>query len=97
MTCRCPPTAIRAHVYHPRFYGSFSLKDVVPALTTRRYEGLAVSDGIQAGLAFMQLLRKDVSAAEVRRLRRDLLAYCGQDTACCAEIVEVLARAANSG
>lgn len=88
---------IRAHVYHPKFYGSFSLKDVAPALTARGYDGLTVADGIQAGLAFMRLQRNETSAAEGRRLRRDLLAYCGQDTACCAELVEILARAENSG
>lgn len=82
--------AIRAHVYHPKFYGSFSLKSVAPALTNHRYAGLAVADGVEAGVAFMRLLRSDVSAIEARRLRRDLLAYCGQDTACCLDIVEVL-------
>lgn len=88
---------IRSHVYHPKFYGSFSLKDVAPALTPRRYVDLTVADGVQAGLAFMRLVRSETSAAEARQLRRDLLAYCGQDTACCAELVEILAKTANWG
>lgn len=37
---------VRNHVYDPAFAGSFSLKDVLPALVpTMTYEGMEVADG----------------------------------------------------
>lgn len=44
---------IRNHVYHLRFAGSYSLKSVLPALVPElSYEGMAVADGVDAGLAW---------------------------------------------
>jgi hypothetical protein len=38
--------AVRNHVYHPDFGGSFSLKDVLPAMVPElRYDTLAIGDG----------------------------------------------------
>jgi hypothetical protein len=42
---------VRDHVYHRRFRGSYSLKDVVPVIVpASSYEGLDVSDGTVAAL-----------------------------------------------
>jgi len=47
---------MRNHVYHPQFAGSYSLKDVLPALIPgMSYEGMAVADGQQAGAAWEKL------------------------------------------
>jgi len=49
--------AVRKHVYYPRFAGSFSLKDVLPALVPHMtYEGKEVVDGTDAGLAWESLI-----------------------------------------
>lgn len=72
---------IRDHVYHPAFAGSYSLKAVLPALVPEMsYEGMDVADGQNAGLAWETMVRGRVAHAEQERLRKALLAYCGQDT-----------------
>ena len=51
---------VRKHVYHPRFAGSFSLKDVLPALVPdMTYEGMEVADGTDAGRAWESLIGGD--------------------------------------
>lgn len=66
--------------YHPDQKGSASLKKVLPALTGLSYEGLPISDGRQAGVAFMEA--EFNGSGEMRRdkIRRDLSVYCGLDT-----------------
>jgi predicted RecB family nuclease len=83
---------IRANVYHPGFAGSFSLKRVLPALVPEMsYEGMEVSEGSEAGLAWEKMIRGQVDAAERNRLREALLAYCKQDTLAMVRLREVLA------
>ena len=44
---------VRNHVYHPAFAGSYSLKGVLPALVPEMtYQGMAVANGQDAGLAW---------------------------------------------
>jgi predicted RecB family nuclease len=84
---------VKNHVYHPEFYGSFSLKDVLPALVAHMtYKGMDVADGIAAGLAYDAIVRGKLSANESERLRNALLEYCGQDTLAMVKIIEVLNR-----
>jgi predicted RecB family nuclease len=74
---------VRDHVYHPRFLGSFSLKDVLPALVPGMgYDDLEIQDGGSASAALEALLLEAgaFTAAEQRALRRDLLRYCERDT-----------------
>jgi len=48
---------IRRNVYHPAFGSSFSLKRVAAAiLPDMSYDDLGVADGIQAGIAWAQLV-----------------------------------------
>jgi len=75
--------AIRNHMYHPDFNGSFSLKSVLPALVPELcYDDLAIADGGTASLELERLLFNgevmDPGAKE--RLRGDLARYCHQDT-----------------
>jgi hypothetical protein len=75
--------AVREHVYHPDFGGSFSLKSVLPVLVPElSYEGLEVPDGSVATIELGRLLlRGDTLAdAEKARLREALLRYCELDT-----------------
>jgi predicted RecB family nuclease len=84
---------VRAHVYHPAFRGSFSIKGVLPALVPgMTYEGMAVADGTMAGIAYDRMVRGDIPAAERRQIRKDLLAYCGQDTLAMVKLLDVLYR-----
>jgi hypothetical protein len=74
---------VRDHVYHPAFGGSFSLKDVLPALVPGLgYEDLAIHDGSTASTALASLLLAEDSFGleERRAIRRALLAYCERDT-----------------
>jgi hypothetical protein len=67
--------------YHPAQQGSASMKAVLPALTGRSYEGLAIQEGGAASREFLRVTFGEVTEAERRRVRQDLEEYCGQDTA----------------
>lgn len=83
---------VRKNVYHPRFMGSFSLKRVLPALIPdMTYDGMEVSEGEQAGLAWEQMVRGQVSEQEKMRLRKALLEYCSQDTFAMVRLLDFLA------
>jgi hypothetical protein len=85
---------VRAHVYHPGFMGSFSLKRVLPALVPdMSYEGMEVSEGSEAGLIWEKIIHGQVDAAERKRMREALLVYCKQDTLAMVRLLEVLAGA----
>lgn len=84
---------VRDHVYHPDFGGSFSLKDVLPALVPGLgYDDLEIQDGNSASTALeAMLLDADaLSPPERRALRRDLLRYCKRDTHAMVKIHERL-------
>jgi hypothetical protein len=72
---------VRAHVYHPAFRGSYSLKSVLPALVpAMSYDGMSVANGRAAGLAWESLIGKDCGEVEHQQKRKALLDYCAQDT-----------------
>ncbi len=72
---------IQDNVYHPRFHGSFSIKDVLPALLKDRcYDSLKIANGSSAMSAFASLARGKYGKAESETLKQDLLDYCEQDT-----------------
>ena len=74
---------VRDHVYHPDFRGSFSIKDVLPALVPDMgYEDLDIQDGGMASAVLEVLLlgRDGLSAGERTTLREKLLRYCERDT-----------------
>jgi hypothetical protein len=88
---------VRNHVYHPEFRGSFSIKDVVPALLPEMsYEGLEVSDGKVASFLLERLLCRpeELSEEERRVLREQLVAYCEHDSAVMVELFRFLKEAA---
>jgi hypothetical protein len=72
---------IRSHYYHPDFKGSFSIKDVLPALIEDLdYDDLEIREGAQAATGFIEMI--DLETTEQRRmeLRQALCAYCHRDT-----------------
>jgi predicted RecB family nuclease len=82
---------VKKHLYHPEFQGSFSLKTVLSALVPGSgYEGMKVSHGGEAGLAWDQMVRGNLDLEERQRLKSALLAYCQKDTLAMAQILEVL-------
>ena len=78
--------------YHPDQNGRTSLKDVLPVLAGRSYEGLAIADGITASLRFSDLAFGNLAEAEKQQIRKDLEAYCHQDTEGMVCIVRALHR-----
>jgi len=88
---------VRDHVYHPDFLGSFSQKAVLPALVPGLgYEDLEIGEGATASAILEGLLTapEALSAAERKRLRKELLRYCERDTLGMVKMYEALRRAA---
>jgi predicted RecB family nuclease len=82
---------IRKYFYHPQFHGSFSLKDVLPALVpSMKYETLAIQEGSMASLQYLRMLDPSTPSGEKDKIRKDLLAYCGHDTLGMVKIREEL-------
>lgn len=72
---------VREHVYDLRFFGSFSIKAVAPALAPAlRYDDLPIRDGLAAAQAYERVLRGHVPAVEAAAITADLRAYCARDT-----------------
>lgn len=84
-----PLPVFRAHVYDPKFEGSFSIKAVAPALIGAglSYAELEVGDGGAASLAFAELIASDTAPDRKSELRMALLAYCKQDTEAMVELM----------
>ncbi|MDD5313103.1 MAG: DUF2779 domain-containing protein [Dehalococcoidia bacterium] len=82
------------HYYHPEQKGSASLKSVLPAMTGVDYDGLGISNGKVAGVAFLAAERGSLSEAEREVIRENLGEYCGQDTSGMVLIVNKLTEAA---
>ena len=82
---------IKRHYYHPKFYGSFSLKYVLPALVPEMsYENLSIQDGMQASLDYLRMIDAKTPKDEKAGIRDDLLTYCGQDTLAMVKIRDEL-------
>jgi len=72
---------IKRHYYHPEFYGSFSLKSVLPVLVpSMNYGSLTIQEGNMASIEYMKMLDPSTSPGERTKIKDDLLTYCGFDT-----------------
>jgi len=83
----------RGLIYHPKFYGSFSLKKVVPALIPElAYDDLEVADGTTASNRLFSLMMGSPppGSAEAETTRQELLAYCERDTIVMVRLLEKL-------
>jgi hypothetical protein len=82
---------IRRGCYHPEFYGSYSIKNVLPALVPdMSYDGLEIADGGAAVVKYAKMALGRYSAAECQTIRQNLLQYCGQDTLAMVRLHKVL-------
>jgi hypothetical protein len=84
---------VRNHVYHPDFQGSFSIKNVLPALVPGLgYDDLEIQDGGTASAKLeVLLLGGDAFTPEERlNLREQLLRYCEFDTMAMVRLYERL-------
>jgi predicted RecB family nuclease len=82
---------VREHTYHPAYAGSYSIKSVLPALVPEMsYEGMEVSNGRDAGLAWESLVQGSLDFCERDRVEKALLNYCGQDTLALVRLVDHL-------
>jgi len=73
------------YYYNSKQMGSASLKDVLPVLTGKSYEGMEISGGEDASLNYLYITHgsfdgKKATADEVKKIRKALEAYCGLDT-----------------
>jgi hypothetical protein len=87
----------KTHLYHPDFRGSFSIKNVVPALLPEMaYDDLDLSDGQVASALLEQLLCRpaELSEQQSTALRTKLTAYCKHDTAVMVELLKLGTRSA---
>ena len=84
------PFQQRAYI-HPKFQGRYSIKNVLPALIPdMTYKGMAVANGGDAQIAYLNILSGKLSPEAVEKTRKDLIAYCGQDTLAMVKILEHL-------
>jgi hypothetical protein len=93
-------TVVKDHVYHPDFHGSFSIKEVLPALVPElSYDGLEIADGETASYELARLLLKPdtLSVHDTKTLRSDLLDYCELDTWAMVKLLEKLRELARDG
>lgn len=82
------------HVVLPKFQGSFSMKAVLPAVSELTYEGMAVANGTDAQNAYKALLSGKLTTEEESEVRKNLIAYCGQDTLAMVKVLDYLKDAA---
>ena len=72
------------YYYNCQQKGSASLKNVLPALTGHSYDDLEIQNGQMASLRYLNITflkdEKEPDEAQVEKIRKDLLDYCGLDT-----------------
>jgi hypothetical protein len=73
------------------FHGSASIKNVLPVLVNDlSYEGLPISKGDEAMMAWVDMIKGRLSPEEAEQTRKNLLHYCAQDTMAMVKIWQVL-------
>ena len=86
---------IQENVYHPEFRGSFSIKNVLPALLPDlSYARLDVRDGDTAITRFARMAKGEIVGDAAQATRRQLLEYCKMDTLAMVKLHESLNRLA---
>ncbi len=85
---------VKGGYYHPLMKGSFSIKAVLPTITSgQTYETLGeVADGIAAQEAYLEIVNLSTPAGRKSVLRKSLLDYCGLDTMSLVELVDFFER-----
>ncbi len=82
---------LKAHYYHPAFAGSYSIKQVAPALVSGvDYRSLAIQEGGMAACEYARMVFKVTDWVERERIKQALLDYCARDTLAMVEIRKAL-------
>lgn len=72
---------VKRHYYHPAMRGSWSIKRLLPTIAPELDYGLlGVQEGGAAQQAYAEATATGTAAVRREEIRRDLLAYCRQDT-----------------
>ena len=83
-------SVVRNNCYHPEFRGSFSLKNVLPALVPGLgYDDMAIADGRTAAALYQRALATN-DATERQQTFAALRAYCQRDTLATLELRKAL-------
>ena len=70
----------RRAYYKPEMRSSHSIKKVLPAIKPEyTYENLEIQEGGAAGMEYLRLMTLS-DDEEIKRVRKNLLEYCGRDT-----------------
>jgi hypothetical protein len=84
-------------LYHPEFRGSFSIKQVLPALVPDlSYQELVIRDGDTAITRFARMARGEILADDISLTRLQLLHYCKLDTLSMVRLHETLLNIASA-
>jgi len=82
---------VRDHYYHPLFNGSYSLKEVLPALIpSLRYDDLAIKEGGHAASEYYRMVFVETDWVERATIEEALLRYCARDTLAMVELRRAL-------
>lgn len=82
---------IRKNFYHPDFHGSTSIKKTLPVLVPgMSYNGLEISEGDSAMAVFANLALNKFDEEKAKKIKKDLLDYCKQDTLAMVKLHESL-------
>jgi len=69
------------HYLHPDFKGSWSIKNVLPAMVPElNYENMEIGKGDQAMMAWWDMINGDLNENEKKKTKEALLKYCQLDT-----------------
>lgn len=79
------------YYYHPAQEGSASIKNVLPAMTERSYEGMEIADGGTASLEYERVtFGSNIEEKDRQRVRQALKEYCKLDTQAMIDVYEAL-------
>ncbi|MEK6857531.1 MAG: DUF2779 domain-containing protein [Nanoarchaeota archaeon] len=81
--------------YNSKQQGSASIKEVLPAITGKSYEGMEIGDGGTASAEFFRVTYEKCSAEDRKKVLANLLKYCEMDTMAEVDVVEELRRVVN--
>ena len=82
---------VRRSVYHADFHGSFSIKNVLPALVPGlAYDDLEIAEGTVASFSYQSVVEGLLPPEETRATLEALRSYCARDTQALLELFAVL-------
>jgi hypothetical protein len=82
---------VRDHYYHPLFDGSYSLKEVLPALVpSLGYDDLVIKEGGHAASQYYRMVFLETDWVERATIEEALLRYCARDTLAMVELRRAL-------